>query len=149
MTMTKGRPIAILLVEDDLAHAEIVRRNLRDFRVANRIVHVEDGQAALDYLTRRGAYTDPNANPRPDLILLDLRLPKVDGLEVLKRIKEDSDLKAIPTVVLTTSSAESDVVKAYDNGAGSYLVKPVDFGKFTRLLDSFGFYWLAWNQYPE
>lgn len=149
MTMTKGRPIVILLVEDDLAHAEIVRRNLKDFRVANRIIHVEDGQAALDYLTRRGAYTDPNANPRPDLILLDLRLPKVDGLEVLKRIKEDSDLRAIPTVVLTTSSAESDVVKAYDNGAGSYLVKPVDFGKFARLLDSFGFYWLAWNQYPE
>lgn len=149
MTMTKGRPIAILLVEDDLAHAEIVRRNLRDFRVANRIVHVEDGQAALDYLTRRGAYTDPNANPRPDLILLDLRLPKVDGLEVLKRIKEDSDLKAIPTVVLTTSSAESDVVKAYDNGAGSYLVKPVDFDKFAKLMAAFGFYWLAWNQYPE
>ena len=149
MTMTKGRPIVILLVEDDLAHAEIVRRNLKDFRVANRIVYVEDGQAALDYLTWRGAYTDPNANPRPDLIILDLRLPKVDGLEVLKRIKEDSDLKTIPTIVLTTSSAESDVVKAYDNGAGSYLVKPVDFGKFARLLDSFGFYWLAWNQYPE
>ena len=149
MTMTKGRPVVILLVEDDLAHAEIVRRNLKGFRVANRIVNVEDGQAALDYLTRRGAYTDPNANPRPDLILLDLRLPKVDGLEVLKRIKDDSDLKAIPTVVLTTSSAETDVVRAYDNGAGSYLVKPVDFSKFAKLMESFGFYWLAWNQYPE
>jgi len=147
--MIKGRPVVILLVEDDLAHAEIVRRNLKDFRVANRIVHVEDGQAALDYLFRRGVFTDPNANPRPDLVLLDLRLPKVDGLEVLKRIKADEVLKKIPTVVLTTSNAESDILNAYENGAGSYLVKPVDFEKFAKLLESFGFYWLAWNQYPE
>jgi len=147
--MIKGRPVVILLVEDDLAHAEIVRRNLKDFRVANRIVHVEDGQAALDYLFRRGVFTDPNANPRPDLVLLDLRLPKVDGLEVLKRIKADEVLKKIPTVVLTTSNAESDILNAYENGAGSYLAKPVDFEKFAKLLESFGFYWLAWNQYPE
>ena len=147
--MIKGQPINILLVEDDLAHAEIVRRNLKDFRVANRIIHVEDGQAALDYLFRRGAYTDPESCPRPHLILLDLRLPKVDGLEVLRAIKDDADINSIPSVVLTTSSAESDMVKAYDNGAGSYLVKPVDFEKFTKLMDSFGFYWLAWNKYPE
>jgi CheY-like chemotaxis protein len=145
----KGQPINILLVEDDLAHAEIVRRNLKDFRVANRIIHVEDGQAALDYLFRRGAYADPESSPRPHLILLDLRLPKVDGLEVLRAIKDDADINSIPSVVLTTSSAESDMVKAYDNGAGSYLVKPVDFEKFTKLMDSFGFYWLAWNKYPE
>lgn len=145
----KGQPINILLVEDDLAHAEIVRRNLKDFRVANRILHVKDGQAALDYLFRKGAYANPKSSPRPHLILLDLRLPKVDGLEVLRSIKENGDLKGIPTVVLTTSSAESDMVKAYDNGAGSYLVKPVDFFKFTKLLDAFGFYWLAWNKYPE
>jgi CheY-like chemotaxis protein len=147
--MIKGQPITILLVEDDLAHAEIIRRNLRDFRVANRITHIKDGQAALDYLFRKGDYAEPKASPRPQLILLDLRLPKVDGLEVLQRIKEDPDLKAIPTVVLTTSSAESDMVNAYANGAGSYLVKPVDFAKFTKLLDSFGFYWLAWNKYPD
>lgn len=147
--MIKGQPINILLVEDDLAHAEIVRRNLKDFRVANRIIHVEDGQAALDYLFRRGAYADPESSPRPHLILLDLRLPKVDGLEVLRAIKDDADINSIPSVVLTTSSAESDMVKAYDNGAGSYLVKPVDFEKFTKLMDSFGFYWLAWNKYPE
>lgn len=147
--MTIGQPIVILLVEDDLAHAEIVRRNLKDFRVANRIMHVEDGQAALDYLLRNGAYANPNASPRPDLILLDLRLPKVDGLEVLSRIKEVEDLKRIPTVVLTTSSTESDMVKAYANGAGSYLVKPVDFEKFSELMNTFGFYWLAWNKYPD
>lgn len=147
--MIKGQPIIILLVEDDLAHAEIVRRNLKDFRVANEIVHIEDGQAALDYLTHKGAYADPQASPRPHLILLDLRLPKVDGLEVLRRIKEDEDLKSIPTVVLTTSNTESDMTKAYENGAGSYLVKPVDFEKFAKLMDAFGFYWLAWNRYPD
>jgi CheY-like chemotaxis protein len=147
--MIKGQPVIILLIEDDPAHAEIVRRNLKTFRVANRIVLVEDGQAALDYLFRQAAYADPETSPRPDLILLDLRLPKVDGLEVLRRIKEDADLKRLPTVVLTTSNTESDMVDAYANGAGSYLVKPVDFEKFTKLMDAFGFYWLAWNRFPD
>jgi len=147
--MFEGEPVLILLVEDDPAHAEIVRRNLTDFRVANRIVHVADGQAALDYLFRRNQYADPAASPRPNIILLDLRLPKVDGLEVLRQIKEDDELKRIPIVVLTTSGAESDMVNAYTRGAGSYLVKPVDFDKFTKLMDTFGYYWLAWNKFPE
>ena len=147
--MITGQPIVILLVEDEPAHAEIVRRNLKDFRVANRIYHVEDGQAALDYLFHQADYADPQSSPQPQLILLDLRLPKVDGLEVLRRIKEDNDLKRIPTVVLTTSDAESDLITAYGNGAGSYLVKPVDFEKFTKLMDVFGYYWLAWNRFPE
>jgi len=147
--MIKGNSIKILLVEDDPAHAEIVRRNLSEFRVANRIIHVADGQAALDYLFREGPFVDPKIHPRPDLVLLDLRLPKVDGLEVLRRIKEDQELKHIPTVILTTSAAESDMIGAYANGAGSYLVKPVDFEKFTKLMDAFGFYWLAWNKFPD
>lgn len=147
--MHEGAPIVILLVEDDIGHAEIVRRNLEDFRVANRIVHVTDGQAALDYLLRQNGYADTKAYPSPHLILLDLRLPKVDGLEVLRVIKADEYLRMIPVVVLTTSDAESDMVKAYGYGAGSYLVKPVDFEKFTQLLEIFGFYWLAWNRVPE
>ena len=147
--MIKGNPITILLVEDDPAHAEIVRRNLGDFRLANRIVHVADGQAALDYLFHQADYADPKTSPRPNLILLDLRLPKVDGLEVLRRIKDDEELKLLPTVVLTTSGAESDIVNAYTHGAGSYLVKPVDFEKFTKLMEAFGFYWLAWNRFPD
>jgi CheY-like chemotaxis protein len=147
--MTNGEPLVILLVEDDPAHAEIVRRNLGDFRVANRIVHVEDGQAALDYLFRQGPYVEPATSPRPSMILLDLRLPKVDGLEVLRRLKEHAVLRAIPTVVLTTSGAEADMVNAYSHGAGSYLVKPVDFTKFTALMEAFGFYWLAWNRFPD
>lgn len=147
--MANGEPIVILLVEDDPAHAEIVRRNLENFRVANRIIHVEDGQAALDYLFARNGYADAQAYPRPNLILLDLRLPKVDGLEVLRQIKGDTALRQLPVVVLTTSKAEADVASAYMHGAGSYLVKPVDFEKFTKLMETFGFYWLAWSQLPH
>jgi CheY-like chemotaxis protein len=147
--MINGTPIVILLVEDDLAHAEIVRRNLESFRVANHIFHVEDGQAALDFLNHQGVYADPKTSPRPDLILLDLRLPKVDGQEVLRRIKAEEQLRQIPTVVLTTSKTELDMITAYNTGAGSYLVKPVDFDKFTKLMETFGYYWLAWNQFPK
>ena len=147
--MLKGEPIRILLVEDDPAHAEIVKRNLKDFRVANKITHVEDGQAALDYLLRENGFASPESSPRPDIILLDLRLPKVDGQEVLRRIKADENLRSIPTVVLTTTAAETDMLSAYGNGVGSYLVKPVDFDKFTRLMEAFGYYWLAWNRFPE
>jgi CheY-like chemotaxis protein len=146
--MTKGVPVVILLVEDDAAHAEIVRRSLAHFRVANQLIHVGDGQAALDYLFPDPAAGAASERPRPDLILLDLRLPKVDGLEVLRRIKADETLKRIPAVVLTTSAAEGDMVSAYDGGAGSYLVKPIDFEKFTKLMEAFGFYWLVWNQFP-
>ena len=144
----KGEPIVILLVEDDPAHAEIVRRNFENSLIANRVIHVSDGQEALDYLFRAGRYSDPVTAPRPGLILLDLRLPKVDGLEVLKSIKADPDLCRIPVVILTTSSAEYDVVKAYDRHANSYLVKPVDFPQFVALMESLGYYWLAWNQNP-
>lgn len=144
----KGKPVVILLVEDDLAHAEIVRRNFERSRVANELIHVEDGQAALDFLHREGAYAAPQRVPRPDLVLLDLRLPKVDGLEVLRRVKSDPDLTSIPVIVLTTSAAESDMVRAYDAHANSYLVKPVDFPQFVELLDTLGYYWLAWNERP-
>ena len=147
--MIKGEPIIILLVEDDPAHAVLVQRNLKNFHVANSIIHLTDSEAALDYLFRQNDFADEAVNPMPNLILLDLRLPKVDGLEVLHRIKEDDQLKHIPTVVLTTSSAESDMVNSYAQGACSYLVKPVDFKKFTRLMESFSNYWLAWNRFPD
>jgi len=143
-----GEPFLILLVEDDPAHAEIVRRNLEDFRVANRLVHVRDGQEALDYLLHQGPYRDPETCPRPGMVLLDLRLPKVDGLEVLKLAKADPGLSSIPIVILTTSAAESDMVRAYECQANSYLVKPVDLAHFTELMEAFGYYWLAWNKFP-
>ncbi len=146
--ITPDEPSIILLVEDNPAHAELVVRSFEDHQVTNRIYHVSDGQAALDYLFQRGDYTDPAQTPRPHLILLDLRLPRVDGLKVLKEIKSTPELHRIPVVVLTTSAAEQDVVKAYDARANSYLVKPVQFDQFTELMKELGSYWLGWNHYP-
>jgi CheY-like chemotaxis protein len=143
-----GEPLTILLVEDNPDHAELVIRNMEEAQVANRINHVEDGEAALDYLNRRGRYNDPALFPMPHLVLLDLRLPKIDGLEVLKTIKTTPELRNIPVVILTTSSAERDVAMAYEYFANSYVTKPVDFAEFNKLLADLGFYWLAWNKSP-
>jgi CheY-like chemotaxis protein len=143
-----GHALQILLVEDDDDHAEIVARGLTNNRVMNELRRVSDGEAALDYLFRRGAYADASLSPRPNLILLDLRLPKVDGLEVLRLVKESADLRGIPVVILTTSDTERDVTAAYQHHANSYLVKPVDFSKFTEMMQTLGFYWLAWNRRP-
>ena len=144
----QGEPLTILLVEDNLAHAEMVLRSFQDHQVANQIRHFTDGEAALDYLFRRGAYADPQASPQPGVVLLDLRLPKLGGLEILQEIKSDPNLYSIPVVILTTSEAERDLARAYKSHANSYLVKPVDFAKFTKLMQDLGFYWLAWNQRP-
>jgi CheY-like chemotaxis protein len=143
-----GESLVILLIEDNPAHAELIRRNFETYRIANRLYHVPDGEAALDYLFRRGAYADPAQSPRPHLILLDLRLPRIDGLEVLKVIKTSQELRPIPVVILTTSEAEQDVVHAYQHYANSYLVKPVDFAEFTALMEELCLYWLVWNYDP-
>jgi CheY-like chemotaxis protein len=148
VTPIKGEPILILLVEDNEDHAELVRRSLAQNRVANRIIWVDNGEKALHYLFRQGMYKDPVESPRPSLVLLDLRLPRVDGLEVLSRIKQDIKLQQIPVVILTSSAAETDIAKAYEFHANSYVVKPVDFLKFTQLMDDLGFYWLGWNEHP-
>ena len=144
-----GEPILVMLVEDNPDHAELVMRALADHRVANRIQHLLDGQSALDYLFRRSEYVDPEKSPRPHVILLDLRLPRVDGLEVLKQIKESDALRLIPIVVLTTSEAERDVVRAYTHHANSYLVKPVGYDEFNKMMEDLGFYWLGWNTHPQ
>jgi CheY-like chemotaxis protein len=144
-----GEPILVMLVEDNVDHAELVIRTLEEHRIANRVRHFLDGQSALDYLFQRGEFSSRTDNSRPHVILLDLRLPRVDGIDVLKTIKEDDNLKTIPVVVLTTSEAEKDVAKAYYNHANSYLVKPVGFDEFKRLMDDLGFYWLSWNTNPE
>ncbi|RMH16146.1 MAG: response regulator [Acidobacteria bacterium] len=140
----------ILLVEDNPAHAELVMRCFENHRLDNLIHHVVDGEAALDYLFRRGAYADPAASPRPSVILLDLRLPKIDGLEVLKTMKrtEAGELARIPVVVLTTSHAQRDVDRAYAHHANSYLVKPLDFERLAEMLEDVGVYWLGWNYGP-
>jgi CheY-like chemotaxis protein len=147
--MMMGEAVLVMLVEDNPDHAELIRRTLADHRVANKIIHFADGQAVLDYLFRRGEYADPNVSPRPHVILLDLRLPRVDGLEVLRIIKESPELCVIPVVVLTTSEAERDVVRAYNHHVNSYLVKPVGYEEFTKLMDDLGFYWLGWNTHPR
>ena len=144
-----GEPTLVMLVEDNADHAELVIRTLEEHRIANRVRHFLDGQSALDYLFQRGEFSDAAASARPHVILLDLRLPRVDGIDVLKAIKEDDHLKSIPVVVLTTSEAEKDVAKAYYNHANSYLVKPVGFDEFKRLMDDLGFYWLNWNTNPN
>lgn len=144
-----GEPILVMLVEDNADHAELVIRTLEEHKIANKVRHFLDGQSALDYLFHRGAYSDPAMSPRPHVILLDLRLPRVDGIDVLKAIKEDEHIKSIPVVVLTTSEAEKDVAKAYYNHANSYLVKPVGFDEFKRLMEDLGFYWLSWNTNPN
>lgn len=143
-----GEPILVMLVEDNIDHAEFVIRTLEEHRVANQVRHFLDGQSALDFLFRRGEF-EGEITPRPHVILLDLRLPRVDGIVVLKTIKEDEDLKSIPVVVLTTSEAEKDVARAYYNHANSYLVKPVGFEEFKKLMDDLGFYWLSWNTHPD
>ena len=139
----------ILLVEDNDAHAELVIRGMHDQQEATKIHHVVDGEQALDYLFMRGAYQDPLKNPRPNLVLLDLRLPRVDGLEVLKTIKSTPGLLRIPVVVLTSSDAENDITQAYDYHANSFLVKPLDFKTFTKLMKDLGLYWLGWNAKPR
>jgi CheY-like chemotaxis protein len=142
----RGDSAVVLLVEDDPAHAEIVRRNFEGTRTAGRLIDVADGEAALDYLYRRAKFIDPEQSPRPDLILLDLRLPKVDGLEVIKAVKSDPGLSRIPVVVLTASAADADMAKAYGLHANSYLVKPVNFSQFVELLETMSCYWLGWNE---
>ncbi len=143
-----GEPLTMLLVEDNDAHAEMVKRSFEQHKVSNRIIHVDDGQKALDYLFRQNGYTDDDAYPMPHCILLDLRLPKVDGLEVLRRIKTDDAIKKTPVVILTTSSADKDIAMSYEYHANSYVVKPMDFAKFESLMDNLGYYWMAWNQDP-
>lgn len=139
-------PLLIVLVEDNPDHAELVIRNLEQHRIANRVVHLTNGQEALDYLLGKGVYVAQEANPPPQLILLDLRLPRVDGLEVLRILKSSATLACIPVVILTTSDAHQDKNKAYHYHANSYLVKPLGFDQFRQLIDALAAYWLGHNR---
>jgi CheY-like chemotaxis protein len=149
MMQPSNSKCVVLLVEDNPDHAELVARGLGDCRTGSDIRRVSDGEEALDYLFRRGRYTDPAASPRPQVILLDLRLPKIDGLRVLSEIKENPDLRRIPVLVLSTSDADKDVISAYDLHANGYLVKPLDFGRFHEVMESLGSYWLGCNLNPS
>jgi two-component system, response regulator len=138
--------IEILLVEDSINDAELTMRALRKNNVATHIVHLKDGEAALDFLFGEGQYKGRNTNNKPKVILLDLKMPKVSGLEVLEKIAMNELTNKIPVVVLTSSKEHPDVEKAYALGANSYIVKPVDFESFRRVVNELGIYWLALNQ---
>lgn len=133
-------PIEILMVEDNPGDVRLAQETLKDSKVSNTLHVVEDGVAALDFLYRRGGY---GAAPRPDLILLDLNLPKKNGREVLEEIKQDAQLKTIPVVILTMSQAEEDVLRAYSLHANCYITKPVDFIQFTKIVRTIEEFWLT------
>jgi two-component system response regulator len=141
--------VEILLVEDSLEDLELTQRALRNAKLGNHIQIARDGAEALDFIFCEGAYAERNIQDTPKLILLDLKLPKVDGLEVLARIKDDSRTKHIPVVVLTSSKEQIDVVKSYQLGVNSYIVKPVDFEGFNAAVQELGLYWLLLNQPPQ
>ncbi|MCK5330912.1 MAG: response regulator, partial [Candidatus Marinimicrobia bacterium] len=136
----------ILMVEDNATDAELVLRAFKKHNLANHVHWVKDGEEALDFIFSRGEYCDRKENQRPKLVLLDLKLPKVDGLEVLRQMKADDNTKVIPVVVLTSSEEEQDMVDSYRLGVNSYITKPVDFDKFVESVSELGLYWLLLNQ---
>lgn len=142
------RPIVILLVEDNPDHVLIIKRGLEGNNVVNEIRVAKDGQEAMDYLLHEGQYCDAGKAPRPGLILLDLKLPKLDGFEVLSRIKRDSYLKSIPVIILTSSDQEVDVAKGYLQGANSYVSKPMQFSEFVKKVREVELYWSLVNKLP-
>ncbi len=139
--------VEILLVEDNSADAELALRALKRKNLLNRVHWVEDGAAALDFIFRSGQYAS-RTGAQPKLVLLDLKLPKVDGIEVLRRLKADIATRTIPIVMLTSSAEERDIIKSYSLGVNSYIVKPVDFDKFTQTVSEVGFYWMLLNKQP-
>ena len=146
--MVPTSPVEILLVEDNPADEELAIHALRANRLANSIKVVRDGAEALEFIFATDRYADRNVNHSPRVILLDLKLPLVDGLEVLRRIKADERTRHIPVVVLTSSREERDVVESYRLGVNSYITKPVDFEQFTESVKTLGMYWLLLNQPP-
>jgi CheY-like chemotaxis protein len=136
-----GKPAVVLLVEDDPGDQELTRRALQEDIVRTVLYIVSDGEEAMDFLQHRGRYTNAEEAPRPDLILLDLNLPKLDGRQVLQKIRKDADLHNLPVVVLTTSEHEEDVVHSYDSGCNSFITKPVDILTFMRTVKELGSYW--------
>ena len=139
---------AILLVEDNPDDVELTLRALKQYHVKNQINVVRDGAEALDYLFATGAYADRDASAMPAVVILDLKLPKVDGLEVLQRMRGDKRTKLVPVVVLTSSKEEQDMVNSYEFGANSYVRKPVDFTRFVEAARQLGLYWLVINEPP-
>ncbi len=146
--MSDAGEIEILLVEDNMADAELAMHAFKKHKIANRVLHVKDGAEALDFLFSRGTYGDQKRTENPRLILLDLKLPKVDGLQVLKELKGNAATRAIPIILLTSSNEERDMVTSYQLGVNSYIQKPVNFTEFQEVVRQLGLYWLVVNKRP-
>lgn len=146
--MSAPKQITILVADDDADDRMMIRDALEENRLANDLRFVEDGEELMDYLHRRGRYTDPTRCPRPGLILLDLNMPKKDGREALKEIKSDPALREIPVVVLTTSKAQEDIYRTYDLGSNSFITKPVTFDSLVQVTRSLGQYWFGIVELP-
>lgn len=140
--------VEILIVEDSSNDAELALLALREENLANNVVWLKDGAQALNFLFAEGEYSDRHVENQPKIILLDLKMPKIGGIEVLKRIRADERTKTIPVVIMTSSKEEKDIIAGYELGVNSYIVKPLDFTKFTESVKEIGFYWLVVNQPP-
>jgi two-component system response regulator len=141
--------VEILLVEDSMSDAKLTMRALEKSHLSNTIVHLSDGAEALDFVFARGAYSDRNIEHTPKIILLDLNMPKVGGLEVLREIKGDERTRRIPVIIMTSSKEDSDIIASYDLGVNSYVVKPIGFENFSKAVTELGMYWLLINQEPK
>jgi CheY-like chemotaxis protein len=146
--MQEKNVVEILLVEDNQNDIELIMRSFKKHNLANRVLVVNDGEQALEYIFVTGPFSGRDIKDKPKVIILDLKLPKIDGLEVLRRIKYDERTKMIPVVILTSSKEEKDVVESYRLGVNSYIVKPVDYEKFMQSVADLGLYWLLMNQPP-
>jgi two-component system response regulator len=146
--MTDNEAVEILLVEDNPNDVELALHALKKNKVSNRIQVVRDGEEALDFIFGKDTSSGGPSEQRPKMVLLDLKLPKVDGLEVLRRLKGDPTTRSIPVIILTSSREEQDIVKSYDLGVNSYIVKPVDFQQFNEAIRRLGLYWMVVNQAP-
>jgi two-component system, response regulator len=146
--MSTSQPVEILIVEDTLQDLELALRALKKSRLANHIHVARDGEEAMDFIFCEGPHAGRKLQDGPKVILLDLKLPKVDGLEVLKRVKGDPRTQSIPVIVLTTSKGQKDVVESYRLGVNSYIVKPVNFERFAAAVENLGMYWLLLNHSP-
>lgn len=142
------KDVDILLVEDSEMDAELTIWSLNKINLGNKLFHVRDGSEALDFIFKRGIYQSI-ISVNPKVILLDIKMPKVDGLEVLRQVKENEETKSIPIVIMTSSREEQDLIKSYKYGVNSYVVKPVEFGDFAKAVSDLGLYWILTNQVPD
>lgn len=148
MKEKKQKEIVILLVEDNPVDIEITRRAFEKSNIKYKLCVVRDGEEALDFLYHKGQYADGSQAPRPDLILLDINLPRIGGIDVLKTLKADPDLKRIPITMLTVSDKDEDIIRSFDLGVNSYITKPVDFNKFVEAMKTHHFYWTVITELP-